>query len=347
MNNLFFYVSILLIASLLIWRLISSLKKFLPQNQTISPVLLGVVIIIFLASILGFSKVTGVIQVDDFRDDIRFYDYASHYWGEEVVKVNYPPKKSTVYFYGEIATIECKEHTLEPKIDSILIGEEYVHETSTFYPSDSIVTVGDNGDEYHKYYFDDQKNLKKMTVLDSGHLYCYKYSYDESNKLIRYDRYQEDTLSEVTTRTYGKNLFEDRSVTPNGVFIDSNKFITDGRKIKVRENIAIDEERNELLPYWTIYMEYDGSEHIEKYERDGTTRKTTYENGVVKTNIPDWEGQDGDKWYVKNKFDEKGNWIERMIFKNGIPAWLESRMITYRDGTTSGQLAKEGTVIQL
>ena len=88
---------------------------------------------------------------------------------------------------------------------------------------------------------------------------------------------------------------------------------------------------------WIIKRDDKGNEIEEnKYNTQGKldlkfTWKRDDNSNVIEENIYSADGKLDHKTTFKYEFDEKGNWIKKITFKNQIPKSIEEREFEYRE----------------
>lgn len=179
------------------------------------------------------------------------------------------------------------------------------------------------------YKYDDKMNNIEINMYSSDGSLNDKniYIYDDKGNKTEWNAYNSNgSLSFKWSYKYDDkgNLIESNNYSSKGSLIAKYIYKYDDKGNKIEENLYL--PNNELMGK-TTYVYDDKGNEIEKqdYKSDGSLGNKSIKKYDDKGNMIKW---DEDITYKYN-FDEAGNWIKQIEFKNSIPQTIREREIIY------------------
>ncbi|MBV7440439.1 hypothetical protein KRX57_03330 [Weeksellaceae bacterium TAE3-ERU29] len=155
---------------------------------------------------------------------------------------------------------------------------------------------------------DEKGNKRKLNLPNKG-IYC-TYKYDERGNLIeeRITRAKDGSSAGYKINSYDEsnNKIEEKKYSSAGVLDTRNIYKYNEKGELIQQSIYTSDKL-----YSNIYYKYNnrGERIEEKYEYSSIIINSTY----------------------KYKYDEKGNWINRIEFIDDKPKYIEERKYEYYD----------------
>ena len=209
------------------------------------------------------------------------------------------------------------------------------------YDEDGNLIEKNNVDLKYKtlYKYDGKGNLIEKNEYDSrGHKYKTLYKYDEKGNLIERYKYlclsEEDYLAYNTLYKYDEegNLIEENIHDSDGDPVTKQLYDKQGNRIQLNKYL------NGRLHECLLYDEKGNIIEKRIYESNGdpivkmTCKYDEKGNYVeaIRTNSP-WGRRDRTEYKYEYEFDNKGNWINRLGFKDDRLIEITEREIEYFD----------------
>lgn len=358
-SNIFFIISVVFIAGLLIIRFVDflkdlSLEKGKNKKSRKSFILLFFTIIVLLTTSyllikreFSFPSNTANPKIPYYKNPEFWNDY-NNFRDKNLTKFYDPHFFIINVFFGNWEKIE--EVAFE--IKEVPNGFEIMSKTDWLtYNNDSIMTIrtnNSNSEDTYRYYFNADNKLAKIESRNSTH----NYNYNPEGRFMEYTVFSNRTLVEKHTVTLNQGHdFTISKFDSSGILFEEEIREHDLRgflkKVSLREKVStqspfsfvsekeIDFDKTAIKNF---HFQNDKQEVNIKYLKGNKEEKLIYEKGFNQLILqPNWAIGEGSEFIEsKYKYDKNDNWIIYINYVNNIAYYLILRKFTYKDGTVTG-----------
>lgn len=215
-----------------------------------------------------------------------------------------------------------------PEVNKIISDKLYFNEKG-FVSQQEEYYSGDNKTVKENYLYDDYNKLLEINAEEKEGNGIYVAYYN--TKIER----NENVVLKTTTYANEDTIYKEKFIVENDLIVEERapgsdnlreKITYNDKKLKIKGEIILDS--GEKL-FWSNSYEYYPNGTIKKkinIMTDLKSKKTQefYPNGLLKKTI--WNEEILDFEY---KYDDKGNWIYKIVYKNNKPNKIYKREITY------------------
>jgi len=359
LNTILWVAVVALFAVIIIYRFFYSFKKLFTGNNPLNrnPKQIGLILIGLL--MFGFGGYFVLFGVDTFTSNIfgaerpfyknpdYWHDY-THYRNDQVTKIYDRGDKEAIY--GDWKKVERVGFDVEETLEGYrIINSNY----SEIWQNDSILSVDilKEGKKLNAAYKFNEAG--KLIEISTSWGKTHKYQYDKKGKITEYSRFDDGNLASRSVFRYINQYDHVISIyDAEGNLSNEIEYTYDlsglPKSIETRE-----EHRKETLlgGEMTVFdateksiFTYQGARLNEIIEyNNGATRTKIYGPGLgIISNTPSRKtGKNSEIYTSKYTYDEHGNWLTRIYFKNSQAYYIAIREITYSNGEITGSTNSE------
>ncbi len=182
------------------------------------------------------------------------------------------------------------------------------------------------------YKYNDSGNLTEKNRYDADGNPISKriYSYDDQGNVVEYKVFEEGILDRRVIYKYENGLLNEKSEYNFKDILLSKSIYENGKRVEIKEYYT-----NEDYQLSRLYRYDDNENVIEQcfYQRDGSKYLDWHGKYDNKGNILESVKYDsfGQRWQnnYKYEYDKMGNFVKKIEFRNGFPAYIIERKIEY------------------
>lgn len=369
MKNIYLFITVALILSILIFHLGSIYRilfrdavQRLKRSKFSVLLTIGlstiVVLLILASSLFGlFSMVPDSKRA--YYKNPKYWHLYAHFRNEKITKFYTPAYQDIIAFYGDWEKVEEVFFDIEENPTGIIVKEN--KPTRVEFHNDSLLTMKllleDTTESYH-HIFDESGNLIKIESDHSNEVWTYSY---RGGRFFQYSHFAEGKIQERHVATYnGRYDYTLDVAESDGAFDYKIVVEHDFKGLPKRQTYIKEFEKPGLFLQQektrTVFEAYKIAEMSYRRENQTTTSYSLESDSETKIVIgagrsilqkeSAWKAGEDYKVFKRDfEYDQQGNWIKVILYKNNIAYAMGLRKITYRDGTSSGGINPEAATL--